>query len=221
MTRSAAQSRLDGKSVTVVGSGPGVLDNEPGFVDSHDVVIRVNNYKLSHAAGFRTTVFYSFFGVSIRKTREELIRDGVTLCWSKVPNAHAIESEWHRRNNKMIGVDYRPHYLRRKYWWFCDTAVPTVEEFLAPFEILGKRQPTTGFAALFDVFEARPKSVHVTGFDFFSSKIHNVDESWSEKNLDDPFRHDPYREMMWLKERIARGNIPTSFDDRLTRLLGL
>jgi hypothetical protein len=36
---------FSGKRVAIVGSGPGCLDNDPGFVDSHDVVVRVNNYK--------------------------------------------------------------------------------------------------------------------------------------------------------------------------------
>ena len=89
------QRRLQGRRVALVGSGPGVLDNRPGFIDSHDVVVRVNNYKLSPAAGARTDVFYSFFGSSIRKSVEELKRDGVDLCVCKCPNAQFMQSAWH------------------------------------------------------------------------------------------------------------------------------
>lgn len=219
LSRSEVKQRFEGKSVAIVGSGPGCLDNAEDFVDSHDIVVRVNNYRLIGNTGKRTDVFYSFFGRSIRKTSDELKSDGVTLCLCKVPNAHAIESEWHRVNGKMIGVDYRPHFERRKDWWFCDTYIPTVEEFLVPFTLLGRHQPTTGFAAIFDVLSFNPRSVYLTGFDFFRSEIHNVNEPWPgrEKNLDDPLRHEPEREREWVK--LAAVNNPISFDRTLATIL--
>jgi hypothetical protein len=165
--RSEVEKRFEGKTVAIVGSGPSVLTNAPGIVDWHEIVVRVNNYKTSRAAGFRTDVHYSFYGSSIRKTADELKHDGVTLCMCKLPDAKPIESEWHRKNGKEIGVDFRPHYRRRKDWWFCDTYVPTVDEFMVPFRVLGDHMPTTGFAAIFDILSFSPKSVFLTGFDFF------------------------------------------------------
>lgn len=215
--RSEVRPYFDGKRVAIVGSGPGVLDNESGHIDGHDVVVRVNNYKLLNSTGRRTDVFYSFFGSSIKKKSEELRRDGTRLCMCKCPNAHAIESEWHRRHNKMIGVDYRPHYDRRRDWWFCDTYIPTVEEFLTPFELLGRHVPTTGFAAIFEILSHNPREVYLTGFDFFRSKIHNVDEAWRAGIPDDPFCHMPEREMAWLAEAAAR--YPISFDKTLSNIL--
>ena len=38
VSRSDIRSRFEGRSVAVVGSGPGVLGNAPGLVDGHDVV---------------------------------------------------------------------------------------------------------------------------------------------------------------------------------------
>lgn len=204
LSRSEVRPRFEGKSVAIVGSGPGCDENAEGLVDSHEVVVRVNNFKITPRTGKRTDVFYSFFGTSIKKTAEELIAGGVTLCMSKVPNAHAIESEWHARRGKMIGVDYRAHYERRKNWWFCDTYVPTVEEFLEPFNALGRHQPTSGFAAIWDVLSFDPKSVFLTGFDFFRSGVHNVNEPWTAKNLDDPIRHEPERELKWVAEAAKR-----------------
>ena len=87
-----AAARLRGKSVAVVGSAPSCLDNAPGFVDGHDIVVRVNNYKLGPAQGQRTDVHYSFYGSSIRKTAAELERDGVKCCMCKCPNAKPLES---------------------------------------------------------------------------------------------------------------------------------
>jgi hypothetical protein len=207
LNRSEVRPWFEGRRVAIVGSGPGCDENSEGWVDSHEVVVRVNNFKTTARTGKRTDVFYSFFGTSIRKTSEELIRGGVKLCMSKVPNAHAIESEWHRRHGKMIGVDYRPHYERRKDWWFCDTYVPTVEEFLQPFNALERHQPTSGFAAIWDVLSFDPQSVFLTGFDFFRSGIHNVNEPWMVKNTDDPIRHEPELERKWVAAAAKRYSI--------------
>lgn len=205
--------------MAIVGSGPGCLDNAPGVVDSHDVVVRVNNYRLTGGTGSRCDVFYSFFGTSIKKTREDLIADGVRLCLCKLPNARAMESDWHTRNGKEIGIDYRPHYERRRRmkFWFCDTYIPTVSEFLEGFRLLGHHMPTTGFAAIYDVLSFGPKAVYLTGFDFFESGIHNVNEPWRFKNPDDPIRHRPDLERRWLSENIDR--FPISCDRALQAVL--
>ena len=220
VTRSDIRPRFEGKTVAIVGSGPGVLDNEKDFIDSHEVVVRINNYKIiPPATGARTDVFYSFFGVSIKKSKLELKRQGVTLCMCKCPDAHAIESDWHVRNRQMIGVDYRPHYERRlrQGFWFCDTYIPTKEEFLRWFELLGRHMPTTGFAAILDVLSLAPKSVYLTGFDFYRSRIHNVNEQWKSRNSTDPIGHVPERELAWLMANHR--NYPLMFDPRLGQLL--
>jgi len=190
--------------VAIVGSGPGSLDNAPGFVDSHDVVVRVNNYRLLPATGSRTDVFYSFFGYSIRKTAAELQRDGVTLCMCKCPCALAVDSDWHRERGKMEGVDFRWIYDLRADWWFCDTYVPTLGDFLKDFELLGRHIPTTGFSAILEVLEAKPAAITLTGFDFFRSGVHNINEPWRRKNGDDPIGHVPERELAWLAENWTR-----------------
>ena len=212
--REAVRKMLHGKTVAIVGSGPGSLGNERGLVDSHDVVIRINNYKLFPATGYRTDVLYSFFGQSIRKTSRELIRDGVKLCWCKCPNAQFMDSEWHRKQGKMNGVDFRMIYERRKDWWFCDTYVPTVEEFMAHFNLLGGHVPTTGFSALLDVLTHEPAHIYMTGFDFFESRVHNVNERWRKMNPDDPIGHVPQAERAWFAENYDR--FPITMDARLS-----
>lgn len=216
--RSHVEQTFANKRVCLVGSGPGVLDNLPGYIDSHDVVVRVSNYKLiPEKTGSRTDVFHSFFGTSIKKTVKELRNDGVYLCICKCPNSQPLESEWHRKNNKMIGVDYRYIYRNRADWWFCPTYVPTDEEFLNHFEICKKHQPTTGFDALLTILECNPLSVYMTGFDFFDSGIHNVDEKWVHKNNDDPICHRPDIEKQWLKNNLE--NYCINVDRRLKNLL--
>lgn len=208
---------IAGNRVAIVGSGPSVLDNAPGFVDSHDLVIRVNNHKCGERAGFRTDIHYSFYGGSIRKTADELKAEGVWLCLCKLPNSQPLESEWHRQNGKLAGIDYRYIYEKRAAWWFCDTFIPDDAHFLAKFELLGKHQPTTGFAAILDVLACKPRSVYLTGFDFFTSGIHNVDERWSQKNTDDPICHRPDLEANWLRQ--YNGEVPMQFDRTMTGLL--
>lgn len=208
--------RFEGRRVALVGSGPGCLANEPGFVDAHDVVVRVNNFKTGAAQGLRTDVFYSFFGSSIRKTAAELIASGVSLCMCKCPDAKFMESEWHRRNGKTAGVDFRSIYQNRRGWWFCDTFIPPLPDFIAHFEMLGGHVPTTGFAAVLEVLSFKPASLYLTGFDFFTSGVHNVDEPWAKRNTTDPIGHVPERERAWLVANLGRH--PIQLDPVLTAL---
>ncbi len=209
--------RIAGKTIAIVGSGPGVLDNEPGFVDSHDVVIRINNYKLSKAAGYRADVHYSFYGMSIRKVSAELRVDGVTMCMCKCPNSKPIESEWHERNGKQIGIDFRELYRRRQQFWFCDTYIPDDMHFMQAFWLLKDHIPSTGFAALWDVMQCNPASVYLTGFDFFQSRIHNVDEAWRPGRQDDPIRHRPDLERDQVEHMHGMHDI--KFDEQLSAIM--
>jgi len=138
---------------------------------------------------------------------------------SKVPNSHAIDSEWHRRNDRMGGVDFRQLYRRRASFWFCDTYIPTTDEFLRSFRVLDGHMPTTGFAAILDVLDFNPKSVFLTGFDFFTSGLHNVNEPWREKkeNLTDPIRHMPELERAWLIANMDKH--PITVDRAMSALI--
>lgn len=206
-----------GKSVVIVGSGPGSLGNQPGFVDSHDVVVRVNNYKAGLQQGMRADVHYAFYGTSIRKSASELQRDGVKLCMCKCPDSKPLASDWHERMGKQVGIDFRYIYRNRAAFWFCDTFIPDDERFMSKFELLGKHIPTTGFSAILDVLACDPRSVHLTGFDFFSSGVHNVDEMWRPGNPDDPICHRPDLESEWIKRN--EGSFPLTFDEKLKEII--
>lgn len=210
--REYVSALIKGKSVAIVGSGPGALQNDKGLVDSHDLVCRVNNYKLFPATGFRTDIHYSFFGQSIKKTPGQL--KGVKLCMCKCPNAKFMESSWHTEHKKLNGIDFRYIYEKRRDWWFCPTYVPSVEQFMAHFELLGKRIPTTGFAALLDILSYEPQHIYLTGFDFFQSGIHNVNEKWRPGDPNDPIGHDPSAERAWFAANA--GDLPITMDAALT-----
>lgn len=201
--------RLRGKSVAIVGSGPGSLANAPSFVDSHDVVVRVNNYKLQPSTGCRTDVYYSFFGGSIKKTVDDLRSDGVTLCMCKCPDAKFMNSPWHEARGKQNGTDFGYIYKARASWWFCDTFVPTLEHFRRGFDLLHGHVPTTGFSAILDVLACEPDCVYLTGFDFFASGLHNVDEPWRAGDKTDPIGHVPDAELNWLAAQMDSHPITT------------
>jgi len=193
-----------GKSVAIVGSAPSVLKNEAGFIDSHDIVVRVNNFKLTPQTGYRTDVFYSFFGTSIRRIEQHL---GETyLCMCKCPNDKG--GYW---GNKVF--DFTSIYERRKDWWFCDTFIPSTEHFMEYFNLLDGRIPTTGFNAILDISKFDCE-IYLTGFDFFESGIHRVNERWRPGRKDDPVGHVPHKEKDWIlfnKDRFT-------FDGRLNDL---
>ncbi len=209
--------QLHGKTVAIVGSGPGSLDNATGFVDSHDVVVRVNNHKCGPAQGMRTDVHYAFYGTSIRKTAADLQREGVKLCMCKCPDSKPLQSEWHERTGRQVGIDFRYIYRTRAQFWFTDTYVPDDERFLRKFELLDNHIPTTGFAAILDVLACDPRSVYLTGFDFFSSGVHNVDEKWRPGDPADPICHRPDLEAAWLARNC--GSYPLTFDKTLEKIL--
>lgn len=209
--------RFRGRSVAIVGGAPSALDNAPGFVDSHDEILRVNNYRTGLAQGTRCSVFYSFFGNSIRKTPAELQADGVTLCMCKCPDAKPISSPWHEQRGKQNGVDFRYIYRARKDWWFGDVFIPGVPHFLRTFELLDGHIPTTGFAAILDVLACEPERLYLTGFDGFTSGLHNVNEKWKPGDPTDPIGHRPEMELAWLAANLE--NYPLSVDGKLAVLI--
>src|SRR3990167_1834213 len=217
LTYEETAEKFRDKTVAIVGSGPGCLRNEPGYIDGHDLVIRINSYKLRQPLGKRTDVFYSFFGNSVRKERHELREDGVKLCMCKCPNDKIFDSYWHNVHKKQEGVDFRYIYQKKRNWLFCDTYVPTKDRFMEYFHLLEDHIPTTGFACILDVLSFPVKKVYITGFDFFTSEIHNVDEKWFALNNDDPIKHVPHKELDWLRNNYK--NYPVEFDTTLSRLI--
>jgi len=213
LTRPELKKHFAGKTVAIVGSAPTVLNNPPGLIDGHDVVVRCNNYKLiPPATGIRTTVYYSYFGNAVKKTVAELKRDGVKVCMCKVPDSKPIDCEWHERTGRLAGIDFRWVHKMRKNWWFTDTYVPSTEEFLVSFNMLGKHIPSTGFGAVHTILDLEPKQVYVTGFDGFRSGLHNVNEPWRTGHADDPIKHVPEVELSWFSRWFAEGRITVDRD---------
>jgi hypothetical protein len=200
------------KRVCLIGSGPSCFSNQGSVIDGYDIIVRVNNYVYeghNRQLGHRTDVHYAFYGSSIQKTKEQLQNHGVKLCMCKCPNDKPFHSEWHIKNNKPYGVDFRYIYKKRACFWFCPTFIPTTEHFLKTFNMLGKHIPTTGFSAICDLKKTSLKELYITGYDFFKSKQHNGHQAWRDKNPDDPFKHMPNVEAQFVK----------SFDQKDDRII--
>jgi len=208
-----------GKRVALFGSAPSCLDNNGDHIDAFDIIVRTNNYKMGifkRSVGTRTDVHYSFYGTSIRKTREELMSDGVNLCMCKCPNANVHVTDWHKKHGKEKGGDFGWIYKMRKNFWFGMVHIPTKEQYMKYFNLLNQHVPTTGFAAILEIIECEPKELYITGFDFFRSGIHNVNEAWRKKNQDDPVKHVPEKEMEILHSFLKIH--PIKVDKRLRRI---
>lgn len=191
------------KRVALFGSAPSCLNNKGDHINKYDIIVRVNNYKIKgfeKQVGNRTDVHYSFYGSSIKKTKEDLIVDGVNLCMCKCPNSFVVDHskmvDWDPKN---IGGDFTPIYRRRSDFWFCDTYIPTKDDFMEYFNLMDSHMPTTGFSCILDLISSKPKELYITGFDGFKSKIHNVNEKWIDKSHRiDPICHQPALEMELL-----------------------
>lgn len=94
--------------------------------------------------------------------------------------------------------------------------MPTVQEFLAHFNLLGGHVPTTGFSAILEVLSLEPRHVFLTGFDFFTTGVHNVNERWRKANPSDPIGHSPAAERGWFMDNFDKH--PITMDRALSQL---
>lgn len=210
------------KRVVIFGSAPSALNNNGKEIDKYDVIVRVNNYKMheySDNVGTRTDAHYAFYGNSVRKKPDELKRDGVYLCMCKCPDAKILDH--HKMvdfDGQNLGGDFRYIYKNREKFWFTKTYVPEPEILLKQMELLNGHMPTTGFAGILTLIKCAPKELYITGFDGFTSGLHNIDEAWRDKRERvDPIAHDPDREIDYLK-KLKRQYSFIKLDDTLDGL---
>lgn len=196
--------------ICIVGSGPSILDNPDGLIDSFPWVIRINNYKvLDNRTGKRTDIVYSYWGNAMRKTAQDLMNDNVKFLMCKCPN------EW--CHNDGAGGDFRWIYKQRGNFWGYPVYIPKKDDYMKYFDLLGGHVPSTGFACILDIMQISNVKVYLTGFDFFESKIHNLNEPWRLKHPDDPIGHVPDKEKEYVKKLFKKGKIEV--DKHLRKIL--
>jgi hypothetical protein len=193
------------KSVIILGSAPSVKENKAEFLESFDVIVRLNNYKFFNEC-VRTDIYYSYFGRSIKKTKQDIINDDIKYIICKYPNCNWGDPKDGIQDNWSWVYEYRKGFFPIPYY------IPSNKVFKENFDILN-RVPTTGIAAILDIFRFKPKSIYISGFDFFSSKIHNIGEPWK----DGDGNHDLEKEK-WLIKIMYRLNL-IDVDNKIKDLL--
>lgn len=203
---------FSGKTVAIVGSAPTVLDNIRADIEGYDEIIRINNYKTKGIdplrnrpydytanVGNRTDWHYSFYGSSIRKTQEELKADRIKGHLCKCPDNNCHMTAWHEKMGWQKGCDFRWIYRVRQNYWVAPVYIPEREHYLKCFNLLNKHVPTTGFCCVWEFINIKPKRLYITGFDFFESGKHNIDDMWRPGRADDPICHVPRVEYKYVK----------------------
>ena len=182
------------KKVIILGSAPSVVETQADFINNFDIVVRLNNYKFFNECK-RVDVYYSYFGMSIKKTSDDIINDNVKLIMCKYPLCdwgNAIEGHsgnWTNvyKNKRYKAVDYY---------------IPINEYFKRNYNLL-KRIQTTGLASILDILRFKPSFIYISGFDFFTSKKHNINEAWK----DGDGNHDLEKEKCLIKMMLYFGLI--------------
>lgn len=213
---SVFRNLIKGKRVCLVGGGPSALNNRAGYIDSFDTVVRVNQFKLTgNNTGRRVDVHFSFFGNSVKTNRLELINAGCKVCVIKSPPWKVIHSEWKANKSSRSAINPEYIYRAREKWWPCPAVIISEDELLSDFFMLGGHVPTTGFSAMMAILRRYPAILYMTGFDFFESGKHNLNERWEGIDSRNPIRHRPDLEYEFIKGN--RDGI--IFDTSLSRAL--
>jgi hypothetical protein len=215
--------------VAIIGSAPTVLQNQGHIIDGYDEIIRINNFKVKgidlrrnnydyrSKVGTRTDWHYSFYGSSIRTTKEELKGIKGHLC--KCPNEEIVHlTEWHKKRRLEKGCGWAWIYRARSDFWQAPVYIPTKEHYLKCFHMLSNHVPTTGFSCIWEIINLPVKEIYITGFDFFKSGIHNVNDIWKPGKADDPIKHMPEEELRYLK-KWAKEMPEITLDAHLRKLI--
>jgi len=160
------------KKLLIVGGAPSANKGSIEWYKQFDVIVRCNNYKKVNS--YRTDIFSSYFGRNIKKTKEELITDGVKYLLCKYPNADmSLELKDYNIKDK----DYRWVYELRKNWWFKPVVSLTKDNLLEQINLLDGFMPTVGISTILFLLKLKTP-IYIIGFDCFKSDIHNLNEKW-------------------------------------------
>ena len=187
---------LAGKSILIVGGGPGASYRQSSWYGKFDVIVRCNNYRKACEA--RTDIFVSYLGENIKKTKDELISDGVQFVVCNCPN---VDMTQNLKLSQGQRKDFSWIYEFRKGWWFCPAVSLTKEELIAQVDLIGGHMPTVGLSAIL-FFQQFRSPVDIIGFDCFESGLHDLNRKWDRSG-----RHNAQKEKRLLIELENNGRI--------------
>lgn len=164
VSRKFVDNFFKNKSVLILGSAPSAINMPAKKMDGFNIIVRVNNYEIFNECK-RVDVYYSFLGKSIRKSAEQIKGDGCKLIYCKCP----ID------NTKVPYVDgnFRWIYQFRHNWFILPYYISPLKTFNENSAFVNQVM-TTGMSAIVDILRHNPKRVHIAGFDFFTSGLHNI-----------------------------------------------
>ncbi|KZZ27840.1 hypothetical protein A3753_30365, partial [Sulfitobacter sp. HI0082] len=187
------------QKVAVIGNSPSVLEKESGqFIDSCDVVIRINNFQ---TAGFEKyigskTDFAIFTAAS--KPNPEVVRLPPNRRLLHAANYHASKEKLQARLMAENGIGLKVSEV---------TSIPPTLYFYGLATLMGLPSgswPSTGSVALqlaMDVFSTHKCDIYFTGIDFFKNTGREIDHYFSHTSLSDG-KHNSHLEANYFDRYI-------------------
>lgn len=184
------RSVFAGRNVCLVAQGESLLEEKRGgFVDTHDIVVRMNHFKVAGYepwVGTRTTV-HAFTNHSALHSRE---------CY---------EADFYYCSDGFLIGEHDAAVLHDGSLLFWSRPEGNYDEFLR-----GK-WPTTGLRILLDVLTAGASNVTLLGYDFYQNSCYYfAPMRVGEKPVSDGFKdwqpastHDPAREKEYVEQLMA------------------
>jgi len=193
-------SIIGGKSVLILGAAPSVESLTAEFMNGFDLIVRVNNYRIFNACE-RTDIFYSMLGGSIKKRCGDLAREGCKFIFVKSPAKDFIVKDEKGNKNIFKSLDIEGIFRQWRMGWIeLPVYFQTIENWCWLADQIGQI-PTTGLSAIVDIYRFKPAQMHIAGFDFFSSGMHNgyplTIKPW-------PKHHDFKGEMLFLRDFVSK-----------------
>lgn len=221
-TRYCAEQACNGKRVAIVGNAGYLKELDQGeLIDSHDIVIRMNNFRLSgfeRQLGHRVEIFFTAFGGHI-EFAPDCYRAPMVVS-SRPNNFFKIRSDrlFVHRKGKHITQGMRRLGRQELY-------APSIDDYAR----LGRELaavPTTGYMAIrfvHDFLGPAIAKVFVTGFSFFEGQTHY----YSERTMDPVNSHNIPEEKRLINQLLAtplqsgRWHIDERMQQQLTGARGL
>jgi hypothetical protein len=192
------------KSILILGSAPSVELLTADFMESFNLIVRINNYRVFNECA-RTDIYYSMLGGSIKKSCADLKNEGCKFIFAKNPFGDYIVNDKNGKINILKSLRFEATYRRwREHWFELPYYLQTIENWRWLNDQIGQIT-TTGLSAIVDIYRFNPSNIHLAGFDFFSSGMHN---GYFHHLKPWPKHHDFKGEMLFLRNFIStRKNI--------------
>jgi Glycosyltransferase family 29 (sialyltransferase) len=193
----ATRPNVQRKSLAIVGNAGYLSELAQGeLIDSHDLVLRMNNFRVAgfeRQVGTRTDIFLTTFHSDVDLSNPALADAQLIVASVPCNFAKSRGRGLQQRHAEFIVRGVRQMERREVF-------VPAIDYFTAARRAIG-RYPSTGAMAVLlalDFLLPVCGEIYVTGFSFFAGRGHYFHGAPVAAN-----NHDPGREQALLGERLA------------------